>query len=287
MTIIADSGSTKTDWVLLNRDKGMESFSTNGLNPVLLDKAAIISEIGATFSKGSLSSKVNAVHFYGAGCFDEPHCTIVESALQVIFPNASFWINNDLLAAARAICGTSEGIACILGTGANSCFFDGQKIVDNVPPLGYILGDEGSGTYLGKQLLRHYFYRELPPELERRLLADFSISKKKVIEAVYRQPNGNRYLANFAKWIIEQKKHPFVQQLLLNALDDFIKRQVLKYDRVREVPIHFIGSIAFFLQKEVKIVIEKNGLLLGKINRRPMEGLIKFHLQSSDFIEKL
>ncbi|MEM1122786.1 MAG: hypothetical protein AAGJ18_20240 [Bacteroidota bacterium] len=280
MTIIADSGSTKTDWVLASKGKSIATFSTNGLNPVLLDRTAIISEIGATFSKHPFSTQVHQVHFYGAGCFDEPHCGIVESALKTIFPNASFRVNNDLLAAARAVCGNSEGIACILGTGANSCFFDGQKILDNIPPLGFILGDEGSGAYLGKQLLKHYFYRELPPELERKLLADFSITKKEVIEAVYRQPNANRYLATFAKWIIQQKAHPVVQNLLIAALEDFIKRQVLKYDRVREVPIHFIGSIAFFLQEEINLVLKNNRLQLGKIIRRPMEGLVRFHLQS-------
>ncbi len=275
--IIADSGSTKTDWKIISKTKEIATFNTIGFNPVLMNTELIIKELAPVFTDNSLNPSIDEIYYYGAGCWNLDSCSVVLKALEVFFPAAEIRVTNDLLGAARAVCGHQAGIACILGTGANSCLYDGQKIVDNVPALGFIMGDEGSGAYLGKRLLQSYFYRALPKEIEERLLTKHDISKKIMLENVYYKKGGNTYLASFAKFIIAEKKHPFIRQLITNAFDIFIKNQLLKYEKATDYPIHFIGSIAYYLEEILSIVLEQNGLKLGKILRQPIDGLVDFH----------
>lgn len=281
MQLIADSGSTKTDWKIVKEDQQVIDLETVGFNPVLTNTTSIIKTLAPHFADKPLNFSINEVHYYGAGCWDTDSCLVVTKALEHFFPKAAIHVTNDLLGAARAVCGKNAGIACILGTGANSCWFDGQKIVDNIPALGYIMGDEGSGAYLGKQLLRHYFYRELPLILQEKLENTHTISKKILLEKVYEGQQGNRYLASFAKFLIQEKKHPFVRQLLADAFDTFIEKQVLKYQAAPNLPIHFIGSIAYFLADILNEQLMANRLKLGKIIRQPIDGLVKFHQSTS------
>lgn len=276
-TIIADSGSTKTDWRIISNDQEIGVISTIGFNPVLTNTELIIKELAPVFADNSLNQSVEAIHYYGAGCWNVDSCSVVLKALASIFPTAEINVTNDLLGAARAVCGHEAGIACILGTGANSCLYDGKKIVDNIPALGFIMGDEGSGAYLGKRLLQSYFYRALPKEIAEKLTATHAISKKIMLEQVYYNKGGNRYLASFAKFLIREKEHPFVKQLITDSFDIFIKRQLLKYENTTEYPIHFIGSIAYFLKDILSDTLATNGLQLGKIIKQPIEGLVDFH----------
>jgi len=275
--IIADSGSTKTDWKIISNTKEIATFNTIGFNPVLMNTGLIIKELAPVFADKSLNQSIDKIYYYGAGCWNLDSCSVVLRALETFFPVAEIRVTNDLLGAARAVCGQEAGIACILGTGANSCLYDGIKIVDNIPALGFIMGDEGSGAYLGKRLLQSYFYRALPKEIEEKLLSKYDISKKLMLANVYHKKGGNTYLASFAKFIIAEKKHPFIRQLITDSFDIFIKNQLLKYEKVADYPIHFIGSIAYFLAEILGEVLKKNGLKLGKIIQQPIEGLVDFH----------
>ena len=277
MILIADSGSTKTDWRILQDGQPTQAISTLGFNPVLTNTAQITKELGKAFTNQPLNQTIHSVYYYGAGCWNKTTCAVVSNALAVIFPNAIIEVTNDLLGAAKAVCGKKAGIACILGTGANSCLYDGQTIIDNVPALGFIMGDEGSGAYLGKQLLKSYFYRELPKSLSEKLVKQQPISKKIMLEQVYQSKSGNRYLASFAKFIIQEQGHPFMHQLVADAFDNFIERQVKKYDGAANYPIHFIGSIAYFLKDILAERLEKHGLQIGNIIRQPIDGLVDFH----------
>lgn len=277
MILIADAGSTKTDWKLVENTTTISTIKTIGFNPVLTNTQLIISELKKSFSKKNINNKIQAIYYYGAGCWNEATCQIVERALIAIFPNARISVTNDLLGAAKSVCGKETGIACILGTGANSCLFDGQKIIDNVSALGYIMGDEGSGAYLGKTLLQSYFYRELPNDLKIKLEQQYPISKQQLIANVYQNKGGNRYLANFATFIIKEKEHPFIQKLIADAFELFVSRQVLKYQNVQDLPIHFIGSIACFLEDILDEVLKRHQLTLGKIIRQPIDGLVDYH----------
>ncbi len=277
MILIADSGSTKTDWRLLQDGQPIQAIRTIGFNPVLTNTAQITKELSKAFTNKIINQTVNSVYYYGAGCWNKTTCSVVSNALDVIFPTATIDVTNDLLGAARAVCGKEAGVACILGTGANSCLYDGLEIIDNVPALGFIMGDEGSGAYLGKQLLKSYFYRELPKSLSEKLVKEQPISKNIMLEQVYQSKSGNRYLASFAKFIIQEKGHPFIHKLVADAFDDFMERQVKKYDGVANHPIHFIGSIAYFLKDILAERLAANGLALGNIIRQPIDGLVDFH----------
>ncbi|MFK7979327.1 MAG: hypothetical protein AB8G86_05065 [Saprospiraceae bacterium] len=277
MILIADSGSTKTDWRLLQNGQPVEAINTIGFNPVLTNTAQITKELSKVFTNKTINQTINSVYYYGAGCWNQATCAVVSNALEVLFPNAIIDVTNDLLGAARAVCGKDAGITCILGTGANSCLYDGRTIIDNVPALGFIMGDEGSGAYLGKQLLKSHFYRELPKILSDKLLQEQPISKKIMLEQVYQSTSGNRYLASFAKFIIQEQTHPFMHQLVADAFDNFIVRQVQKYDGATNYPIHFIGSIAYFLKDILIERLEKSGLQIGNIIRQPIDGLVDFH----------
>lgn len=277
MTIIADSGSSKTDWRIVHTEGTISSINTIGFNPVLTSTALIIKELNLAFSVTKTNQAVKLIHYYGAGCWDTDSCSVVLKALAFIFPNAELHVTNDLLGAARSVCGQEQGIACILGTGANSCLYDGQKVIDNIPALGYIMGDEGSGAFLGKQLLQSYFYRELPADLRAKLDQKYSISKKMLLENVYQGDAGNKYLANFTKFLVSEKEHPYIHQLIVTSFDLFIKRQVLKYNTATNIPIHFIGSVAYFLKDILTSVVLANNLQMGKVTRQPIEGLVAFH----------
>lgn len=292
MVLIADSGSTKTDWRLLKKRRVIRRWVSRGLNPTALSKEQIISELqdsfGGNFSQrkfnkllfgktGFALKKVKKIHFYGAGCFDKKNCQKVRRALQHFYPEATIRVKTDLLGAARAVCGKQPGVVCILGTGANSGLYNGRTVIDNIPPLGYIIADEGSGADLGKRLLRKYFFRQLPPKLEKALLTEYELDKPLVITEVYQTPGGNRFLGDFTKFIVEHQNHPVIQKLVIEGFDNYLLNQVLPYSEVRNLPIHFVGSVAFFLQDILRLRIHHFNLKMGQIIRHPIEELVNYH----------
>ncbi len=275
MILIADSGSSKTDWLVLS-EKETLPFYGKGLNPVVASASLIAKELQTIFSNKSWRPAITQIYFFGAGCWNEATSRTISNALAPLFPTATIEVASDILGAIKATCGDNEGITCILGTGSNSCWYDGSSIKDQIPSLGYQLGDEGGGAYLGKQLLRHYFYRELPEDLQRDFIAQYPITKQEVIHRLYQQQGGNRYLASFAPFLKEQQPHPFVKQLLKDSFDEFLVRHVLKYQVNQAVPIHFIGSIAFHFQAILKERIAVHQLQMGTIVDKPILGLERY-----------
>lgn len=281
MVIIADCGSTKCDWLLLHGGRDQSLENTVGFSP-FFHSSAEIQQILETQLAPRLKpgDTVERVWFYGTGVHDEYRANIVGSALQTVFPQAVIEVEHDLLASARATCGHQAGIACILGTGSNSCYYDGQKILDNVPSLGWLLGDEGSGTHLGKALLRAWFYRELPSDINAAFDAAHPEGMDLVKDRIY-EKGANSYLATFTQFLAGHLEHPFVQNLVATSLGEFLDRHVSKYNGYQQVPIHFVGSIAFHFQSILESCMEERRLILGTVVRKPIYSLADFHSRPS------
>ncbi|MBR1712159.1 MAG: ATPase [Alloprevotella sp.] len=275
--LIADSGSTKTDWLLLTEAGETVRCSTSGINPFMMSEAEIFNLL-RTDLVPRLPHFPACVHFYGAGCRDEA-AQAVSRALQAAFtlsPTVCH-VASDLLGAAHALCGTEPGIACILGTGSNSCLYDGAVILGNVSPLGYVLGDEGSGAVLGRRLLGDFFKGQLPADVAARFAEEYpDLTVSEAIRRVYREPFPNRFLASFAPFLGRHREHPALQQLIRNEFARFFQRNVAQYARP-DLPVHFTGSIAFFLQAELRAVASGLGYRVGQVLRSPIEGLQHYH----------
>lgn len=276
MILIADSGSTKTDWAVVSEKGKITTIKTPGINPYYQDADSIIKALKINLKPELTAFTIQKVYFYGAGCTDEKG-EVVKQALKKIFPNIEIAVNNDLLAAARATCGHEKGIACILGTGANSCYFDGITIQENVPPLGYILGDEGSGAYIGIKLLSNFLKGEFPELLKVSFMESYQIKKDAVLEAVYRKPYPNRYLAGFSRFAHRYKNHPYIIKLLEEGFQGFFDRNVMKYESCNTVPVHFVGSIAFHFKDILVRESQKKKIILGNILESPITGLADYH----------
>lgn len=277
MVLIADSGSTKTDWNMITDASTTENVQTLGFNPMYQNTEEIYSELESALLPNLKEKNPEAVYFYGAGCSSPDRNKIVADALLKAFPDSQIHVDHDLLSAARAVCGHNPGIACILGTGSNTCLYDGNEITDNIPSLGFLLGDEGSGAYLGKLLIKAYLYRELPDELANSLKNTFNLTKESVLNAVYREPMPNRYMATFARFVYEKRKNPAIKELIYTAFEEFFERHVIKYDGHMELPVNFVGSVAYYFADNLKFVAKKYGLRIGTIIQSPSEGLIKYH----------
>lgn len=221
--------------------------------------------------------EVEEIYYYGTGCSQPKSIQIMEKALRAVFPSAKIAVSHDLMAAAHALCQRSPGIASILGTGSNSCYYDGQTIVSNNPGLGYILGDEGSGAYLGRKLLQYYCYKSFDEELQTRFDAKYNTSKDEILENVYRKPMANRYLAGFTVFLGENRGHFIVENILEDGLNDFFFNHIYKYRESWTHPLHFTGSIAWHFRDVLQALCELYELQLGSVLRNPMDGLIKFH----------
>ncbi|MBK6621905.1 MAG: hypothetical protein IPG32_13940 [Saprospirales bacterium] len=278
MILVADSGSTKTDWVFIGSDGARRELSTAGFNPVLHDESMISGELKSRFAGIDLLDSVDKVFFYGAGCWDEKRSNVIVRAVQPFFPQAHILVEHDLLGAARSTCGNNPGIACILGTGSNSCLYDGREVVDNVTNLGYLLGDEGSGTHLGKMIIRAYFYRELPEDLALDMREHFPGGKTDILDKIYGSGKANLFLASFAPWISERISHPYIQDLVKRSFGKFLDRQVCKYAGHAELPVHFVGSLAYHFRDQLSECCLERGLHIGKIIPKPIGELVVFHL---------
>lgn len=267
--LIADSGSTKTDWILLRDDERVKRISTQGINPVMLDEAEIIAILNNELMPELIQLKIDGVDFYGAGCRGV-QCEIVRQALQGVFHIERIVVDSDMLGAARALCRTREGIVCILGTGSNSCLYDGQKIVKNVSPLGFILGDEGSGAVLGKRLVGDVLKGMLPETIAQQFLADYGLTIDDVIRRVYREPMPNRFLASFAPFISRHKDCVEMRNLIVDEFSRFFMRNVAHYNR-QDLPVHFVGSIAYYFRDELTEVARRLGYKMGTIKKAPLD----------------
>lgn len=272
--LLADSGSTKTEWTLLEDNIVVRSCYTEGINP----NQAKDEVIAKMLLKTELRSYApNQIFFYGSGCGSAGGKAIVKSALDAIFPTAEITIDSDLFAAARALCGSDKGIVAIMGTGSSSCMYDGVRIVEQRPSLGFILGDEGSGAVLGKMFIRKLLYGELPKELTEKFHEEFQIDKEAIIARVYREPYPNRFLATFAGFIAQHKQQAAINEIIRENFNSFIRSHLSRYTDSKKLPIHFTGSIAHHFAEEMSGLLQWNGYTMGNIEQSPMQGLIRYH----------
>lgn len=277
MMLIADSGSTKTDWAWIENGTIIHRATTTGINPVHQTEEEILAHsTNLTPRSTLLIPQTNIICFYGAGCIPEKK-GVVEKVLRRVFPEVEkIEVENDLLGAARAVCQHQEGLACILGTGSNSCLYDGEKIVGNIPPLGYILGDEGSGAVLGKLFLNALFKGTLPVSMKEDFLQKSGLTYPEIIQRVYRQSMANRFLASTSLYIYEHLDEPVLRELVKDNFRDFFRKNIAKYQRP-DLSIGAIGSIAYHYRDLLREVAEEEGYTLGKVAKSPMEGLVTFH----------
>ena len=245
MQLIADSGSTKTEWILIESGRVLKQLITKGINPFFQTEEDIYAELQAVMSPKIDTAKVQHIHFFGAGCALPERKAQVANALKAVFTNAVISVESDLLGAARALLGREKGIACILGTGSNSCFYDGENIVQNVSPLGFILGDEGSGAVLGKLFVGDCLKNQLPEALRDKFMDEYQLTSAIILDRVYKQPFPNRFLASFMPFLAAHQHEPAVYNIIYNAFVAFFRRNVMQYDYKRN-PVCFTGSVAFY-----------------------------------------
>lgn len=275
--LIADSGSTKTGWAAIKSNGTIVAqIQTEGLNPFFVDTEQIVEILNGELMPNIPTNKYVSVHFYGAGCTSEKS-HVVENALNRLFVANSVEISSDILGAARALCGHKAGIACILGTGVNSCSYNGKDIDMNVSPLGYILGDEGGGAVLGKQFLGAVLKNQMPKGLKEKFLEQHSTSIAEILDRVYKKPNPNRYLASFAPFIADHLRINEVYTLVEDAFRLFLVRNVKQYPNWSLNQVHFTGSVAQYFQKPLKSACKKESVALGRILQEPIQGLIEYH----------
>ena len=280
MYLIVDSGSTKTDWFAVDKS-GEVLFSTQtlGLNPQVLSSAILNERIINNYQIYSNRDEVTHLYFYGAGCGIQSTVDRILKVFQEIFTHCEFIIKEDTYAAVYSTAAPHvPSIVCILGTGSNCSYFDGVEVEQRIISLGYILMDEASGNFYGKQLVRGFYFNEMPEHLSTKFEAEFKLDADTVKENLYRKENPNTYLAKFAKFLIEHKDHPYMQNIIMNGLDRFIKHQILQFEDAKDIPVHFVGSIAHFLQEEIKHKMDEYGLTMGAVVKRPIDGLVDYHI---------
>lgn len=276
MIIIADSGSSKTDWRVIHADGKISQHRGVGFNPYYQTAQEMEAEMKDNFLV-DLGSEIQAVYFYGAGCSTGDKIGQVKFALSAVFKNASIHIDHDLEAAARATCGHQAGIACILGTGSNSCDFDGKKIIDRRPAPGFILGDEGGGGYIGKKLLMDFIHDEMPSNIKKAMIDRFNLDAATILENVYRKPFPNRYMASFCPFLSEFKSEQYCYLLFYHAFQDFFKKNIFKYQDYATKPISFVGSIAYFNSDILRKAASDSGIYVNIIIETPIAGLTLYH----------
>ena len=281
MYLIVDRGSSKTDGVAVEPSgEVLFSTQTKGLNPQVLSSAILNERIINNYQIYSNRDEVTHLYFYGAGLGIQSTVERILKVFREIFTNCELIIKEDTYAAVYSTATMNEpSIVCILGTGSNCSYFDGEAVEQRVISLGYILMDEASGNFYGKQMVRGFYFNEMPKNLAEKFEAEFTLDADTVKENLYRKENPNPYLAKFAKFLIEHKEDPYMQEIIFNGLDRFIRHQILQFDDARNIPIHFVGSIAHFLQDEVKQALAKYDLKMGKVVKRPIDGLVDYHIK--------
>ena len=280
MKLLVDSGSTKADWISIDKEgKILFTTQTLGLNPEVLVKEEIISRLNDRFDLSLNRENVFHLFFYGAGCGTDRMKNFLHGVFQEYFPNAAIVVHEDTYAAVYATTPKNEkAIVCILGTGSNCSYFDGNVLHQKVQSLGYIAMDDCSGNQFGRQLIRDYYFGKMPAALAKKFEKAYDLDADVIKHNLYKEPNPNAYMATFAKFLIQHKDEEYCQKLVRKDMQVFVENYITQYENCKEVPIHFIGSIAFYLKEELKEVLEFNGLTIGNVLRRPIDGLIQFHL---------
>jgi len=280
MIIIADSGSTKTDWRLIDNKNQIYQYATQGINPYFQDEVEISEIIKSEFLpqlKSHIIPPQSHIYFYGAGCGADAKKEIIQGALNENFPFSIIEVNTDLLAAARALCGSNPGIAAILGTGSNTCYYDGSTIIENRASLGFIMGDEGSGAHIGKTFIQSYLNKEMPADLSSRFFERFKLSTNDILDAVYKKTMPNRFLASFSKFIYQNLKEQFIIDLVANCFEQFFDKHICKYEKHKELKLSCVGSVAFYYSNILRAVAVKKGVNIDIIIETPIAGLTLFH----------
>jgi glucosamine kinase len=277
--LLADSGATKAEWCLLSGGK-KKTILTTGISPYFLSTDAIRDLVQKEVAGAVGKAKVEKLFFYGTGCANPENAKSVKKALQTVFPSAHVSVNTDLMAAARALFGDDKGLACILGTGSNSCFYNGKNITRNSPGLGYVLGDEGSGAYLGKKVLQYYLYDTFDEDLRSRFDAQYVTNRVEILDNVYKQPMPNRYLASFTMFLAENRGHYMIENIIEDGLNDFFFQHLNKYNEVWKYPVSFVGSVADGFKDVIQSLCASYEFELGKILKNPMQGLVSYHREA-------
>lgn len=275
--LLADSGSTKTDWCLISAGKKPRHFQTAGLNPFFRTEEECLEILANELKINPAKESIDKIYFYGAGVKDKTKATFIEKVLKKYFGVKNATAHSDMLGAARATCSSEKGICAILGTGSNSCYYNGSKIAVQNPSLGFIVGDEGSGTYMGKRVLQYYFYKTFDDDLKAAFENKYGNDLTEILQKIYRETGANRYLASFTQFLIEQRGHYMIENIIEDALIDFYQRHILKYRESWKHPINFIGTVAYEFRDIIESLHEQYGLETGTIAKAPMEGLIKYH----------
>ena len=274
MRLIIDAGSTKMGWILMEGQEVKAHFVTKGFNP----NYSPIQNLVETCHGASLpNDSIHSIHYYGTGCGNEQNCNLIKEVFQKQFPHADIHVTHDLMAACHAVLGHEKGIACILGTGSNSCLYDGENITEKAVSLGYMVGDEGSGMHVGREVVRAYFYGFMPEDLRQQFDAEYHLEQKDFIQNLYHSGQPSKYLATFAKFAGGHQTNPFIKELVKGCFKTFVEAFVLRYSECKSLKISFIGSVAFHFKDVLKETLTDYGLTLGEVMPSPAEGLIRYY----------
>ncbi len=280
MILIADSGSTKTDWRLVDENNTIQQFSCDGISPYFLNEQQIVALINSQLGNKFDFKKVEKLFYYGTGCSSPKQVELVKNALQTNFINAVIDVNHDLLAAARAICGKQKGMAAMLGTGSNTCVFDGNEITHNQFSSGFILGDEGSGAHIGKTFIQYFLRDELPKNISLKFETEYKLSKYDIIEKIYKQPTPNRFLASFAKFVYQNLDNKFLNEMVKDCFSQFFKTTVCKYPNYKTMELGLVGPIANYYREIIIEVANSFEVKISKIIPSPIDELTHYHLKN-------
>ena len=273
MKLILDAGSTKIEWILMDGNAVTNRFQTEGFNPNYTD----IQILAKTCNNVSLPDEIQSVHYYGTGCGNEQNRLLINMVFQDRFPKAEIHVTHDLMAVCHAVLGHEKGIACILGTGSNSCVYDGENITEKAVSLGYIVGDEGSGMHIGREVVRAYFYGFMPEDLRQKFAETFHLELPDFVQTLYHKTQPSKYLASFAQFAGENQAHPYIRALVKNCFKAFIEAFILRYEHFKTLKISFVGSVAYHFQGLLKEILSDQNLILGTVIQTPSEGLIRYY----------
>ena len=279
MQLIIDAGSTKMEWILLDGNVVKQRFMTEGFNPNYAERQTLENRLVAveTQNFASLQNTIRSIHYYGTGCGSERNCQMIKGVFQDRFPNAVIHVTHDLMAVCHAVLGREQGIACIMGTGSNACVYDGKDIVEKAVSLGYLIGDEGSGMHIGREVVRSYYYGFMPAELRQQFKATYHLDLKDFIQHLYHDDQPSKYLASFAKFAGEYRTHPFIHDLVKTCFKAFIEVAVCRFEGCKTMKVSFVGSVAYHFKDILMETLSDYGLTLGEVMQAPAEGLIRYY----------
>lgn len=283
MKVIVDSGSSKADWIAID-DNGNVLFTTQtmGLNPEILKKEEIINRLESKLDISNNKATITHLYFYGAGCGTDRMKEYLTKIFKDYFVNANVFVYEDTYAAVYATTPKNEkAIVCILGTGSNCSYFNGSVLDQKVQSLGYIVMDDCSGNRFGRHLIRGYYFNKMPKELAQEFEEEYNIDADYIKNNLYKELNPNAYLATFAKFLIKHKNTDFCKKIIYTEIEEFVENYIMQFDNYKELPVHFVGSIAFYLKDELEAVLAKHGIKMGNVLRRPIEGLIAYHVANA------